>query len=267
MSLPEEPPALAMMSIGAYISLARLLGQRTAEMHLALASAQGMRDFDSEPFTQLYQTSLYQSMRGLAMRNLGLLERQMKSLPDEVKELAQAVLDMRRSILDMFQEVRREKITASRIRCHGDYHLGQVLYTGRDFVIIDFEGEPARPLSERRLKRCPLRDVAGMIRSLHYAAHSAAQHRVPLLSRPEDDIPVLEQWAEFWYTWVSASFLTYYLNTIGPAHLLPKDPEQTRTLLDAYLLEKAIYEVGYEINNRPTWVKVPLQGIIRLLET
>ena len=267
LSFPEEPPALAMMTIGAYISLARLLGQRTAEMHLALASAQGMRGFDLEPFTQLYQTSLYQSMRGLAVRNLGLLERQLKSLPDEIKELAQTVLDMRGSVLDKFQGIRRGKIAASRIRCHGDYHLGQVLYTGRDFVIIDFEGEPARSLSERRLKRCPLRDVAGMIRSFHYAAYSAAQHRVPLLARPEDDMPVLEEWAEFWYTWVSASFLSYYLTTVRPAHLLPEDTDQIRTLLDAYLLEKAIYEVGYELNNRPTWVKVPLQGIIRLLET
>jgi len=266
MSLPEEPPALAMMTIGAYISLARLLGQRTAEMHLALASGSGIRDFDPEPFTQLYQTSLYQSMRALAMRNLGLLERQLESLPDEVKEPAQTVLDMRGLVLDKFQGIRKAKIPASRIRCHGDYHLGQVLYTGRDLVIIDFEGEPARSLSERRLKRCPLRDVAGMVRSFHYAAYSAAQHRAPLLSRPEDEMPVLEQWAEFWYTWVSATFLSYYLTSVRPAHLLPEDPDQIRTLLDAYLLEKAIYEVGYELNNRPTWVKVPLQGIMRLME-
>jgi maltose alpha-D-glucosyltransferase/alpha-amylase len=111
-----------------------------------------------------------------------------------------------------------------------------------------------------------MRDVAGMIRSFHYAAHSALIHQASLALR-EEDLPMLEQWARFWYVWVSAAFLTSYLKVVAQARVLPDDPEQLRTLFDAYLLEKAIYEIGYELNNRPGWIKVPIQGILELIET
>jgi len=172
---------------------------------------------------------------------------------------------MEKSIIERFRSIRRQRISAARIRCHGDYHLGQVLYTGKDFVIIDFEGEPARPLSERRIKRSPLRDVAGMIRSFHYATHSAMLHQASLARSPED-LLALEYWAQFWYIWVSSAFLKSYLNDVEQAQLLPIDPEQLKILLDACLLEKAVYEIGYELNNRPDWLKVPLQGILQLME-
>jgi maltose alpha-D-glucosyltransferase/alpha-amylase len=149
-----------------------------------------------------------------------------------------------------------------RIRIHGDYHLGQVLYTGKDFVIIDFEGEPARSLTERRLKRSPLRDVAGMLRSFHYAAHHAIFAR---LSRPED-LPAMEQWAAFWQLWVSTGFLQSYLEVAGQGGFLPWEEEQFQVLLDAFCLEKAMYELGYELNNRPEWVKLPIQGILQLVQ-
>ena len=158
------------------------------------------------------------------------------------------------------------QIGGRRIRVHGDYHLGQVLFTGRDFVIIDFEGEPARPIGERRIKRSPLRDIAGMIRSFHYAAHSALLRQAPLAPRPEDDLPLLQHWAQYWYVWVSVTFLTAYLDIVTQVGLVPEHPEQLKVLLDAYILEKAVYEIGYELNNRPDWVKVPLQGIVQLLE-
>jgi maltose alpha-D-glucosyltransferase/alpha-amylase len=156
------------------------------------------------------------------------------------------------------------KPAAARIRCHGDYHLGQVLYTGNNFVIIDFEGEPARPISERRLKRCPLQDVAGMLRSFHYATQAALSGQARTVLRPEDS-PVLERWARFWYSWVAAAFLKSYLKTAGQAEFLPPNGSQLESLLHIYMLEKAVYEVGYELNNRPGWVKVPLQGILQLL--
>ena len=152
-----------------------------------------------------------------------------------------------------------------RIRCHGDYHLGQVLYTGSDFVIIDFEGEPARPLSERRIKRSPLRDVAGMIRSFHYASHAALSSQGPVDIRPED-LPILNYWAQLWYLWISATFLQSYLAVTSETGLLPSDQEDLGMMLDAYLLDKAVYEVGYELNSRPNWVRVPLRGILQLLE-
>ena len=152
-----------------------------------------------------------------------------------------------------------------RIRCHGDYHLGQVLYTGKDFVITDFEGEPARPLSERRLKKSPLQDIAGMIRSFHYAGHNALLRQIPLTPHPEENRPALQQWTQYWYVWVSTAFLASYLEAVKPGKLLPDEPEHLKTFLDAYLLEKGIYEIGYELNNRPDWLGVPLQGILDLM--
>jgi len=265
LSFLREPPALAQETIGAFLVSAQLLGKRTAELHVALASTPDDPNFAPEPFTFMYQNSLYQSMRTFAIRTLQLLRQHLKGLPEELMEVAQQVLDMEKAIIERFQLLRKQKISATRIRCHGDYHLGQVLYTGRDFVIVDFEGEPARPLSERRLKRSPLRDVAGIIRSFDYATHSVLPRQASLALRPED-LPALEHWGQFWYLWVSSTFLTSYFNNVGQAHLLPDDPEQLKILLDAYLLEKAIYEIGYELNNRPDWVRAPLRGILQLIE-
>ena len=266
LSLLREPPQLAMETIGPYLSSAQLLGQRTAELHLALASASDDPAFAPEPFSFMYQTSLYQSMRSFTAQVFQLLRDRSGSLPSDIRERALKVLELEKEIADRYRLIREKRISATRIRCHGDYHLGQVLYTGKDFVIIDFEGEPARPLSERRLKRSPLRDVAGMIRSFRYAAHSAVKHQMGFTTRPDDDLPVLQNWAKYWYTWVSVSFLTSYLGTLTPAHLLPEEPENLRILMDAYLLDKAVYEIGYEMNNRPDWLEVPLEGILDLME-
>ena len=265
LSLLKEPPALAQETIGPYLISAQLLGMRTAELHVALAAASDDPDFAPEPFSLIYQNSLYHALRSFATQTLQLLREQLKEIPDELKENAQQVLDSEKAIVERFQLLRNRKISAARIRCHGDYHLGQVHYTGKDFVIIDFEGEPARPLSERRIKRSPLRDVAGMIRSFHYAAHSALLHQSSLALKPEN-LLALERWAQFWYVWVSSSFLKSYLKGVEKTELIPDDPEQLKILLDVYLLEKAIYEIGYELNNRPHWLKVTLQGILQLLK-
>ena len=157
------------------------------------------------------------------------------------------------------------KIGGQRIRTHGDYHLGQVLRTGNDFVIIDFEGEPARPLSERRIKRSALRDVAGMLRSFHYAPFAVIfGHVAGSVIRPEDS-PKLEAASTFWHRWVSAAFLRAYLQrSDGTAHL-PRTPDELRVLLEAHLLEKALYEIVYELNNRPEWVRIPLRGVLDLM--
>lgn len=266
LSLSKEAPPLAQETIGPYLTSARLLGERTAELHMALASAPDDPDFAPEPFSVMYQNSIYHAMRSLTIQTFQLLRQRLIDLPEEVKEDALAVLDMEKVIIERFELIRKRKVRAARIRCHGDYHLGQVLYTGKDFVIIDFEGEPARPLSERQLKRSPLKDVAGMIRSFHYATHTVLLRETFSVLRPED-LPALEQWGQFWYVWVSATFLTSYLTGIEQARLLPEDPEELKILLDAYLLEKAVYEIGYELNNRPDWVKVPMKGILHLMET
>lgn len=155
------------------------------------------------------------------------------------------------------------KLSSLKIRIHGDYHLGQVLYTGTDFTIIDFEGEPARTISERRLKRSPLRDVAGMIRSFHYPTYSLLFSQKTF--SPEE-IRRLEPWADLWYKYVSGVFLRSYFATVAGAPFVPADRKELALMLNAFVLGKAIYEVGYELNNRPDWVIIPLHGIKDLLE-
>ena len=266
LALGGDVPSLAHEAIGPYLESARLLGERTAGLHEALASVPDDPDFSPEWFSAMHQNSLYHSMRGLTVLTMWLLQQRLADLSPQAAERAREVMALEKAIVGRFSMVRRRKISAARIRCHGDYHLGQVLHTGKDFVIIDFEGEPARPLSERRLKRSPLVDVAGMIRSFDYAAHTATRRQASSVLQP-DDLPVVEQWGRFWYTWVSASFLAAYLAAMSRTDLVPASVEELKVLLDAYLLEKAIYEVGYELNNRPDWVTVPLQGIVQLMET
>jgi maltose alpha-D-glucosyltransferase/alpha-amylase len=182
----------------------------------------------------------------------------------ELRALADQAVAAEPGILRVFERVRRRNIGGMQIRTHGDYHLGQVLYTGSDFVIIDFEGEPARAISERRLKRPPLRDVAGMLRSFHYAAQSALHPASSVFTRPEDT-KLLEAWGHTWTHWVSAAYLESYVKAMQGINLVPDDPEDVKALLDGLLLEKALYEVAYELNNRPDWLAVPLNGVLSLV--
>ena len=261
----EGLPPVVEEAIGHYLVSVWLLGKRTAELHLALASAMDDPGFAPEPFSVSYQRSLYYTMRGFTIQALQLLRQRLNELPGEVKADAQRVLDLEDTIIGHFHAVSQRKVTAMRIRCHGDYHLGQVLYTGKDFVIIDFEGEPARHLGVRRIKHSPLRDVAGMIRSFDYAAYVGLRGYASTVLRPED-LPVLEKWARVWYLWVSATFLKSYLELMADFPVLPKSREEVTAILDTYLLEKAVYELSYELNNRPDWVKLPLQGIWQMLK-
>jgi maltose alpha-D-glucosyltransferase/alpha-amylase len=260
--LETEIPPLAQEAIGSYLESARLLGQRTGELHVALASVAKNPAFSPEPFTAFNRRSLYQSMRTVADQALTLLGNRLRNLPQEVRVDAEKVLSLEKDIFKRLQLIADKKITGMRIRCHGDYHLGQVLFTGKDFVIIDFEGEPARPISQRRLKGSPLRDVAGMLRSFHYATVSRLRGEG---LRPED-ISNVEPWARLWHEWVSVTFLKAYLEATGQAGFLPRSKDELKILLDVHLLEKAAYELAYELNNRPDWVNVPLQGILELMQ-
>ncbi|MBM3957500.1 MAG: alpha-amylase, partial [Gemmatimonadetes bacterium] len=181
-----------------------------------------------------------------------------------VRDDAAWLLDQQEAVLARIGALSSRGFRALRIRIHGDYHLGQLLYTGPDFVIIDFDGEPARSLGERRIKRSPLRDVAGMLRSFHYATHSALSEHISKFARP-DGIAGLAPWARLWQAWVSAAFLGGYLSTAGIERLVPQQEDGLQTLLDAFLLDKALYEISYELNNRPDWVYIPLHGIIQLV--
>ncbi len=261
-SVPTEEGDL----IGPYLLSARSLGVRTAEFHLAMASNVEDPAFAPEPFTPFYQRSLYQSLRNLASQSFELLGKRLRDLPGDAGDLGRAVLGMEERILKRFQGILDRRITAMRIRIHGDYHLGQVLYTGKEFVLIDFEGEPARSLASRRIKRSPLRDVAGMLRSFHYASYAPLVEEVGGSVRT-GDVKALEPWAVLWNHRVSASFLDGYLEAARAARFLPQAPEELSSMLDIFLLEKAIYELGYELNNRPAWIKLPLLGILSLMET
>ncbi|PYN82873.1 MAG: maltose alpha-D-glucosyltransferase [Candidatus Rokuibacteriota bacterium] len=271
-SLPSKPlpllveedfPSQAREWVGLYVEEARLLGERTGQLHVALARETDDPDFAPEPLSDFHRQAVYQGMLSLTNQTLPLLRRRLASLPNGAQGEAQRVLDLEERLHRRFRLLRDSKISGLRIRVHGDYHLGQVLYTGKDFVIIDFEGEPARPLSVRQLKRSPVHDVAGMLRSFHYAAHAALLGQVAG-TRPED-FPSLEPWARLWYLGASSSFLKAYLEVVNQTPLLPPSTQELQVLLDAYVLEKALYELGYELNNRPDWVRVPLLGILELL--
>jgi maltose alpha-D-glucosyltransferase/alpha-amylase len=261
-----EITPLAHQLVGTYLEEARLLGQRVGELHVALASRPEDPDFAEEPFTPVYQRSLYQSMRNLTEEVFHTLRRRLAHLPEPVAGRARAVVDRQPEVLKRFRSVLDRKMTGTRIRHHGDLHLGQVLWTGRDFVIIDFEGEPARALSTRRIKRSPLRDAAGVIRSYHYAAFHAlveAQNRGVVAP---GEVARFEGWADYWFGWVSSAFLRAYVRATSGRAFAPGSPEELQSQLSVFLLEKAVYELGYELNSRPDWVHLPLRGIPQLLE-
>ncbi|XZN95089.1 MAG: maltose alpha-D-glucosyltransferase [Microcoleus sp.] len=259
-------PELARELIGSYLASAELLGQRTAELHLALASDAQNPDFAPENFTSFYQRSIYQQMRNLAGRTLLLLKKRLSQLPPETQKLGQTLLNREDLLMERFKSILNLKITAERIRCHGDFHLGKVLYTGKEFVIINFGGERNRPLSERRMKRSPLRDVAGMLQSFNYAVSLGLRNEVESgMIRPEN-LSEMQQWAKVWDRWVSLTFLKSYLLKAADANFLPKSIPEIQVLLDAYILEKTVSELVYELNYRVDWVEVPLQRMLQLLE-
>jgi maltose alpha-D-glucosyltransferase / alpha-amylase len=263
----DDPPGDVAELADFYPASVRTLGKRTAQMHLVLAEGTADPDFAPERFTKLYQRSLYQSMRTICRRNLSLLLRRLNHLPEDTRPDARTLADQEPAILETFRRLLDTRITALRTRVHGDYHLGQVLYTGKDFVIIDFEGEPARPVSERLIKRSPLRDVAGMLRSFHYAACTALQASEARGWVQPENRAALASWADYWYKWMGAVFLKEYLRVVGEKSFLPSNAGEVQVLLESYLLEKAIYELGYELNNRPDWVRIPITGILHVMSS
>jgi trehalose synthase-fused probable maltokinase len=260
-----DPPEFAREILEIYLNLAGLLGRRTAELHRALASGTGDPAFEPEPFTEEFQRQMQESPTKLTRDTLRLLQDKASSLPAEWREKALEVAEREAEISRHFESTLRRPLDGQRIRIHGDYHLGQVLYTGSDFVIIDFEGEPARPLAERRSKQSPLQDVAGMLRSFHYAAFA------PLLGDTDQNLNLaeaatgMEEWAQAWYSWVATRFFSEYFLVSRDADYFPSDQPQIECVLQMFVLEKAIYELGYELNNRPNWVGIPLEGILRTL--
>jgi len=258
-----EPPAEARDAIGPYLRAASTLGRRTAEMHLALASDPNDPAFAPQPISTADLNALSTEIREQVENGLKALKAGLDKLPEATAEQARRVLGQAPTLLQGADSLAKLPLAASKIRVHGDYHLGQVLRSADDFIILDFEGEPARSLPQRMARQPALKDVVGMIRSFDYAAFAAlfafAGDRAEVFDR-------LVPRAKTWRTWVSAAFLKEYLATASGASFLPPVREHVAQLLDALTLDKALYELLYELNNRPDWVRIPLQGIVALTD-
>lgn len=258
-----DAPQLAKDFLGAILEWSALLGRRTGELHAALASDKADPNFAPEPFSQFHQRSLYQSARKLTLQTLQELRRTAKSLPEDAHALARETLDRERELIEKFRAVVGPKIVAQRIRCHGDYHLGHVLYTGKDFLIVDFQGEPSLPLSARRIKHSPIDDVAGMLHSFQYAAVHA------LLQLPKRGVlspDAVREWqdaADFWSLWNGSAFLRAYSTTEAP-ELLPATREQWDLLLQFHLLEEAVYDLRDALAGAPDQISLSLARLLAL---
>jgi maltose alpha-D-glucosyltransferase / alpha-amylase len=247
--------------VGPYEQVAATLGRRTAEMHRALAAGRSDPAFAPEPMTEADVAALGRETQAQGRRALEGMRASLGRLPESVAPAAREFLEEAPGVLRRWAEAPGVRPGAVKIRCHGDYHLGQVLWADGDFVILDFEGEPTRTVEERRAKQSPLKDVAGMLRSFDYAAYAGL---FAFTRERPGDFGRLAPWAERWRQVVSAAFLDAYRATA--ADLLPADAAQCAALLDGFLLAKAFYELVYELNNRPDWVRIPLRGILALME-
>ena len=258
-SAGARPPFLATTE-RSYLASAQLLGRRTAEMHRALADPAD-EVFAPERFGGEARDAAWRGMTAHAGNVLDLLASKRGAIPEALQLHAEAVLDARAAVLSRLEAVRGERPAGLRIRIHGDYHLGQVLRTEEDFIILDFEGEPARSLADRRTKQPPLKDVAGMLRSFSYAAYAALFAFT--LNAPDEDAR-LAPWADAWQRWIGDAFVTAYRTNAGDDLVAP-DPAEFDRLLGTFVLDKALYELGYELNNRPDWIRIPLVGILQAM--
>ncbi len=272
---PETPEATpldpARELMASYLEFVRLLAVRTAEMHLALAARREDPAFAPEPYTDFYRHGLYHGLlarmgRTMEQLRLHLDSLKLDQLPDAVREEAKAALGRQGAIHERYRYLRDNRFAAARIRIHGDYHLAQALYTGKDFVTIDFEGDASRPLSERRIKRSPLEDVAGMLDSFYHAAHAALYEQAPgVVPRPES-LDALEAWAKSWARAAGSEFLAAYLAAPGISELLPQNPEQIRALIRIFLIDLALRKLAYELTHAPERIRIPAHAINELLE-
>jgi maltose alpha-D-glucosyltransferase/alpha-amylase len=255
-------PEAATASMGLYLEAVATLGRRTAEMHLALAAQSENLAFQPQPLDKGDLSLLAHQFRERGSDALDGLKSRLATLPDDLVELVGLLLARRRQLLEVFRRLEETEAVLQKTRIHGDFHLGQVLRARGDFVVLDFEGEPARSPEERRAMQSPLKDVAGMVRSFSYAARAAL---ASYLTRRPQDADTLEPWTRLWSKFASAAFLASYRTVAGGAAFLPADSNIFARLLDAFLVDKAFYELGYELNHRPTWARIPLQGLLALV--
>ncbi len=247
---------------GTVVGPTRMLGERLGELHLALANSDAP-DFGSEGFSLHYQRSLYSGLQSLVRETFQNQGKKLKTLPEDVQLEAKKIAARKGEILALLKKIYDKKIDAVKIRIHGDYTLDNVLFTGNDLAICEFGGNPYRSFSERRLRRSPLRDVADMLLSLHYAAYASLLFNDQV---GDDDIAKLTPPTERWIQAASGVFLDAYLSTVKGSAFIPDDENDLHVLLQTYLLEKAIFELNHELDERPDWATVPLRVINSLLE-
>jgi maltose alpha-D-glucosyltransferase / alpha-amylase len=254
--------------IGPFRELARTLGRRTGELHLALADVPAGPETTAlapEPLTaedRFAAARGVESMLARVLETLATRREGLAALDVTVRRLLDDTSHERRQLAGLLARYRETPIAVCKTRIHGDLHLGQVLATGNDFVIIDFEGEPSRPVDERRAKGSPLRDVVGLLRSFDYAPEAVLRELTTSgYARP----PRLEPWAALWKQEVSRMFQESYFETVAGAPFLPEDDEHLALMLELHTLERVVYEISYELANRPDWVEIPLRGLVALL--
>ncbi len=267
LALAESAPSQeAEAMLGGDLETARLLGRRTGELHRALASAADNPAFAPEAFTGFYQRSVYQATRSLTLRVVQALRQRVDGLPREARPAAQDVLGSESAFLEHIHRILDGKVAAMRIRCDGDYDLSDVIYTGHEFVTLDLGGDVTRPLSERRIKVSPLRDVAGMLVSFHTAAYTALSDQVRRGSIGPSAFASAEPWVQFWVAWVSASFLRAYLEAVAPANLLPPSQAQLVQLLDVFRLRKVLHDLSMALDTDANRALTYLTHLLQTLE-
>jgi maltose alpha-D-glucosyltransferase / alpha-amylase len=259
----RELPEDALVGLGVPLPLIRTLGQRTAQMHLALADARGDARFAPEPFLGADVESLIPVVIDEAAVALDAVQEAFDTLPEQVRERAEDVLSRRDALVQRLKQMHFSGSLGRRIRCHGDFHLAQLLWTEQDFIIIDFEGDPARSLAERRQKESPVMDVASMVRSFSYAAMAGL---LTFMRQRPDLEPVMTPWTTAWRRWTTGIFVRSYRDVMGPSGLVPGDTAEFMDLLDLFLVRRASSEIHIELRSRPEWLRIPLAGLSRLLD-
>jgi trehalose synthase-fused probable maltokinase len=254
----DRPRAL----VGEYLDAAATLGRQTAALHLTLLRGAG-EALAPEPLDRDDLARLIEGTRVRATHALALLSSERRRLDPRTGDAAERLIGRQPALFDRLDAVGAMPIDGLRTRVHQDYHLGQLLWAGERYVLLDFEGEPARPLAERRAKRSPLVDVAGMLRSYSYAAWSALFRWSDRAGeKPHEHMA----WATLWESAAVASFVGTYLEAARGAAFLPRDATALGSLLDLFMLDKALYELEYELNNRPGWIAVPVEGLLRIID-
>ena len=263
--LNKEPPDILNEFFQMSLQYADLLAQRTVDLHQVLGADTDDSAFKPEPFTDFRKYAKYQTVYSLVRETMRVLGNKIAHLPESISSQAKIILDSEEEIIKRFKVIRDKNISGMRTRIHNDYTLWNVLYTGKDFIITNFEGRPSQSLSEKRGKTSPLFDVASMLRSLHYASY------ISVFNIPQGGFPLtaqdIEPLQKLWYAWMCSTFVSSYLKYSQNMQYIPKNEDEIEMLLDGYILERAFSELQFELNNRPEWIRVPMEAILEIIST